>query len=311
MTSKNEARLKMYQSVADFLSKNTTIIETLPNFAALFSGLQSNITGVLQLLKDQSGDRSGIALTKNKEREEIIALTTTLSGKMVAYATILENDILLRKVRMNKARLRRQSDHELPAHCLVLCDEAQSLLSELSSYSVTEEEIKVLRQKCNAYLEIIPKPKESRRDSKVSTNAMIKLLKETDLLLLKMDAIILIISSSNASFYEHYRNSRKTIETGRRGKAILGKVQDAISKTGISRVTVSLIPGNGSSHGKSAAEMTGIRKKTTEKGLFSIPAIETGTYLVTAVKEGYEPQTITAYITDGEVQHLNLELLPK
>jgi hypothetical protein len=308
MTSKNEARLKMYQSVADFLSKNTSITEPLPNFAILSSKLEGNIAGLLLLIQEQSGDQSGITLTKNKGREEIIIHAATLSGKLVAYATLIENDILLQSVRMTRSTMMAKSDHQLAGLCLSLCDEATSMLPELQAYAVTEEEITALRKLCTDFLIIIPKPRESIRDSRQLTLEQNRIMQETEKVLQKMDALLLIIRSTNSALYEHYRSSRKIMDNSSRSQTLRGLVKDARSKAGISRAVVTLEPENG--NGKSSTEPLKILKKTAAKGGFAIPSMETGTYLVTAGKEGYETGSLTVYITHGELSRVNLELNP-
>jgi hypothetical protein len=51
-------------------------------------------------------------------------------------------------------------------------------------------------------------------------------------------------------------------------------------------------------------------KKTASKGRFSIKTLASGTYLVTATKEGYATQTTTLYVNAGELTNITLALQP-
>ena len=157
---------------------------------------------------------------------------------------------------------------------------------------------------------MIPKSRESRRDSKQTNHAMDKIMQETDQVLKKMDAAILILQYSTPAFYEHFRNSRKIVDMGSRSQAIRGLIQDAVTREGIHGVMVSFEAGNGIGNGKSETGTPLKQKKTAAKGGFTVPRLDTGTYLVTAGKEGYESRSMTIIVTDGELTHVNLELKP-
>jgi len=309
MKSKNEARLKMYQSVVAFLLKNSGVTDPLPTFAALFLLLQSNIESILQIVKEQSSDRSGITVDKNAQRKEIVLRILTLSGKMVAYATLNKNNELLHLIRFTKSDLVSSTDHALLSHASLICDQASELLTELDIYNVTTDEIGSLRQLSAVFLDNIPKPREMRRDHRQLTLSLDDLMKETDHALLELDAVMLIVRFSNASFYDHYKNSRKVVETGTRGQTVRGLVTDSATSMGIKGVTVSFEPGNGNET-KAGTELSKTVKQTADKGGFTIDSLETGTYRVSASKEGYTTQSLTVYITDGELTNVNIALQP-
>jgi hypothetical protein len=308
MTSKDEARLKMYQSVTDFLAKNNEITQRLPDFAILYSLLQGNINSLMDLINKQSGDKSGITLTKKKERNEIVNRASALSGKIAAYATLVGNDILFQAIKHTKSEFEGKTDFQLAGLCQALCDEATPLLPELLNYFVKEEEITKLRQLCKDYLDIIPKPREVQLASRQCTQTIKKTILIADQILHKMDALIQIIRYSDAAFYDHYRGSRRIVELSRRSLTIRGLVQDIITKTGIRGALVSFEPGNGK--GSEGTQLAVVQKKTALKGMFSISSLETGTYQVLASKEGYESHTQIVHVTNGELTHLNLELNP-
>jgi hypothetical protein len=307
MRTKNEARLKMYQSVADFLSQNTETTKSLPEFADLFAQLQLNISDILNYVKNQSGNKGGVTFAKKKEKDEVMSRTLALAGKLTAYATITGDELLKRTSKLNPSKLQSKSEHHFVGISLSLCDTASALLDKLAGYSVTAGEIDRLRQLCSEFQSMIPKPREARQDYKQINLAIRQLMDDTDIILEKMDALIQIIRYSNAIFYEHYTGSRKVIDIGRRSQAVRGTVKDALSKSGIPGVNISFTSSNGNGEGKKSI----LEKRTASKGGFIVPTISTGAYQVRAVKEGYQPLTLTVHVSEGELAHVNFELSPQ
>lgn len=311
MNSNQESRLSMYQAVADFLLKNSSVTTPLPNFATLFVLLQQNIAQILLILKEQNSDRSGIAVNKREQRADVEMRTLNLSGKMVAYATVENNKELLPLIRFSKSDVSTCADNVLVSHAIKLCDTAEPLLPDVGTFTVTAEEISELRDICVAFLAKMPQPMESRRDLKQTTQALNSLMMETNGLLMKIDAIMLIIRFSNSSFYEHYKNSRSVIKTGSRSLAMKGTMTDAATGLGLAGVTLSIVPGNGSAlKSASGPDLSKIVKISAAKGGFNVKTLADGTYIVTAAKEGYVPQSYTAYVNNGELTVVNMALQP-
>lgn len=311
MTNKQESRLSMYQAVADFLLKNSETTNPLPNFASLFALLQQNIASLLLVVKDQTSNRSGIAENKKEQRADVELRTITLSGKLVAYATVENNKELLALIRLTKSELSTCADNVLVSHAVKVCDAAEAQLPNLAAYMVTAAEITGLRDTCTAYLLKMPQPMENRRDGKQTTLSLTVLMKDTDALLLKLDAIMLIIRFSNSGFYDRYKNSRSVINTASRSWALKGTVTDSLTSQGLAGVTLTIEPVNGTAgKSKGGSELSKNVKITAAKGGFTVKTLENGTYMVTASKEGYAPQTYTAYVTNGELCVVNIALQP-
>lgn len=311
MNTKDEARLSMYQAVIDYLKKNAGITGPLPQFAVLFLALEQNLGKLILLGQELSSDRSGVTVTKKDQQADIEMRSVNLSGKMVAFATLENNKELLTLIKLTKSTLHSSKDNELVAHSLKLCDAAEANLPNLAAYDVTQVEITALKDLCASFLVIIPKPGESKKDKTEVLKAFKNLLKDTDALLAKIDAIMLIVRYSNPDFYAHYISSRIVVNTGARTLALQCKVTDALTGKGQAGATVVFEPGNGTAmKTKGGADLVKTVKKASVKGGLNLKTLPAGTYLVTVSKEGYVTQTVTVYVNDGELTTVNVALQP-
>lgn len=311
MNTKDEARLSMYQAVIDFLKKNTEITVPLPQFAVIFLALEQNLGKLLTLGQELGSDRSGVTVTKKEQQADIELRSVNLSGKMVAYATLENNNDLLTLIKLTKSTLRKSKDNELVAHALKLCDAAEAHLGDLATYNVTQDEITALKDLCASFLIMIPKPGENKKDKAEVLQAFKKMLKDTDALLAKLDAIMLIIRFTNTEFYDHYNSSRSIVNTGARKLALQCKVTDANTGKGLAGATVVFEPVNGTAmKTKAGADLVKNVKIASAKGGLNLKTLPTGTYLVTVSKEGFVPQTVTVYVNEGELTSVNVALQP-
>lgn len=312
MNTRDEARLSMYQAVIDFLKKNPAITAILPQFPEILAALELNVEKLLQLGQELNSDRSGVADTKKGQKAEIELRSVTLSGKMVAFATLEKNNELLKLIKLTKTTLSRSKDNDLMAHALKLCDAAEAHLPQLTDYTVTQAEVTALRDLCAAFLVNLPKPNEGKKD-RAEVNRLFKnLLKETDGLFLKLDALMLIVKYSKSEFYAHYSSSSAITVTGARKLTVKCKITDAATGLGLPGALISFEPVNGTSiKSKAGADLVKNVKKASVKGGLNLKTMDTGTYLVTVKKNGFVTQTATVYVNDGELTSVNMALQPE
>ncbi|NVO18328.1 MAG: carboxypeptidase regulatory-like domain-containing protein [Bacteroidetes bacterium] len=307
MNSQLIARLKMYQVMADLLSENAEITQTLPGFPDLLLTLQQKIGLLKEDVKNQSGNTNGIAYAKKKDRDELIKSALELSRKITAYASMNGNELLSRNSKISHSTLSRKLDHELAGYCLNLCESALTMLEQLQPYSVTEEEVKAIKQLADEFFYMIPKPKEAKNQLKQSHDSVKRLISETDVVLKKMDILLQILRNTNSGFYEKYLAARKIFLHGGKKISMKGIVKDARTQTGLSGVVVEFTHPNGGGNGYLEVIL---KKKTSSLGGFTIQSLEAGTYQAVASKAGYESQTLPVFINDGELFHLNFNLNP-
>lgn len=302
MLSKQESRLSMQMVVRDYLLLNTAITGTLPNFAGLFTAVQSGITQIQAIREQQEFDKTGIAVNKSELRANLTALAIDVARKVVAYASFVNNTVLLNEVKYTESELKRSADTILKDKCQVIYDRANANVVALNTYGVTPALLTNLLAAINAYNVSIPKPRLGIADKKGATLQLALLLKSVDDNLLKIDTLVEVVRMLQPAFYSEYKNVRKIIESGVSSLTAKGKVTDSVSGDGLKGVTVKFTAENNSDV---------VVKRTADKGGFNVKTLSEGTYNVTVSKPGYKDAVVTVNVTNGELSVIDVKLEKK
>lgn len=296
----------MYLVVRDYLVANAAITATLPNYAGFFSGVSSGIIQIQSIRAQQEADKTGIAGNKTQLKANLISLAMDVSRKVVAYATIVDNSLLLQEVNYAESELKKCADTILKDRCQVIYDRANANLAVLGSYGVTAAIVANLLTALTAYNVAIPKPRLGITEKKRATEQLVVLLKAVDDNLAKIDVLVEIVKVIQANFYNEYRNVRKIIETGG-ALSVKGKITDAASGAGLKGATVVFAADAGSTNAKTSGSSSKM-KKSADKGGFNIKSLGEGSYTVTILKPGYKDAVVSVYVTAGVLSAVDVAL---
>ncbi len=315
MTSKQESKNSMFLAVKDYLTANATIVSALPNYSVYFTAYQNSITGIQTYAEQQMFDKTGISASKKQLRSTLVALAVDTSRKLTAYAKFANNQVLLKETKFTESDLKSGADTTLRDYAQGIYDRAQTNLTALATYGVTAATQTALQAAITAYVASIPKPRLGITDKKQSTIQLANNFAAADLALENIDIIIEMVRVSQANFYNGYKTARKIIETGTNSLSLKGFVTDAATGEPLKGVTINFCPEcveptqKAAANGMSAAkEEVVLTKRTAEKGGFNIKSLPEGVYKVTIKKNGYQEQTVTVAVTDGEMGDLNIGL---
>ena len=311
MTSEQESRLSMQMVARDFLSQNATITTALPNYAGYFTAVQIGITQIQVIREQQEFDKTGITANKNQLRETLIVQSIDVSRKMVAYATYVNNQVLLSEINYKERELRKSADTILKDCCQVIYDRANSNLAALSTYGVTAPILTTLLNALNAYNTAIPKPRLGIADKKIATTQLVSLLKTVDDNLAKIDTLVEIVRITQPNFYNEYKTARKIVETGVGSLALKGKITDSVSGAGLKGATITITPDSSNKSLKASGGNSAVVKRTADKGGFNVKSLAEGSYSVTISKPGYKDAVVTVDVTNGELSVVDVELEKK
>ena len=99
--------------------------------------------------------------------------------------------------------------------------------------------------------------------------------------------------------------------TGARKLAVKFKITDSSAGKGLAGALIAFEPINGTViKSKAGADLVKNVKIASAKGGLNLKTLPAGTYLITASKEGFMPQTVTVYLNDGELTTVNVALQP-
>jgi len=307
MKTKQENRFSMYLAVVDFCEKNTSVTTILPNFSINLSKLKTTCEQIHVIVEVQAADTSGTTSGKNDSRENLIVLGADTSRKLVAYATLVKNQKLLKEIKYTESDLRHLPDTTLANVVKLIYDRAQTHLASLASYQITAETQAALLQAIDNYKMALPAPRVEKVSQVQATKQLAALFATGDEALAAMDVVVEIVRLTEPDFYAGYKSVRKIIESGNGKLSVKGLVTEAHSGEPLPGVVISFWP-DGDMLKTDATGDASLVKKTAVKGGFNVSSLPAGTYRVTLQKPGYAEQTLTIYVNDGELTTVDVQL---
>ncbi len=307
MTNKMESKYLMVLAIISYLEKNATITNTLPNYSPLYTKMKANILQVEILRGMKETVTSGIPISKEQLKSDLIAMALDYSRKTEAYASINNNIILSKEVHYSKTDLKKSGNAKLKDRALIIYDRALANLPAMISYGVNEEGLAAYKLLIDQFTEELPNVRLGKSGQKQTSDQLIQLFKENDEILSKIDLLVEIVHTSQPVFYKGYKDLRKVIETGRSSLAAKGMVTDASNGEPLKGVRISFdLDGNKAMTTKSNGSIV---KKSAEKGRFNVKTMAAGIYIVTASKIGYVTQVVKLVVNTGELSDLKVELV--
>ena len=315
MTNKQESYLNMAMVSSAYLAANSTITANLPSFSTYFTPLQSGITTIQSIREQQEFDKTGIAVNKNQLKATLISQAIDVARRVVAYATNVNNAVLLAETSYTESDLKKSPDTVLKDRCQVIYDRANTNAAALATYGVTAAILTTLSTSITNFNAAIPKPRLGIADKKQATDQLATLFDTLDGNFTKIDTLVEMVRVTQVNFYNEYRTTRKIIDTGTSFLALKGTATEMQSGEPVQNATFTFQPvsavqlkamsssasGNGNGNGH-------IVKKTATKGSFNIKSMPEGTYTVTITKPGYKDQIATVSVVNGEMTDLAVQL---
>jgi hypothetical protein len=317
MTNKQESHLTMAMAASSYLAANATITATLSNFATYFTPLQSQVTQIQTIREQQEFDKTGIAENKKQLRATLTAQAIDVARRVVAYATNVNNTILLAEVSYTESDLKKSPDTILKDRSQVIYDRANANVTALTTYGVTAAILTTLLASITSFNTAIPKPRMGIADKKQATDQLVALFDALDANFYKIDTLVEMVKIAQVNFYNEYKNLRKIIDTGAGSLVLKGSAIDLLSGEPVKNATFTFLPvtntllkaaainGNSNGNGNGNGHIV---KKTAEKGIFYIKSATDGTYNVTIEKPGYKIQNAVVSIVNGELTVLEIAL---
>ena len=295
MNSIQDKKLNMFLLLISVISGiDVAVLALLPGFSALFVKLQANVNLLHQELGKQATDISGVALNKNLVKKLLIAMTISISDKLVALATNTKDVVLKEESRITSSELKKISNNNCHIACQKIYDAAYAHKAALVAYGVTDELLQTFDTYLNSFESLIPAPKREEDEKKMATTEIAILFAETDVIVEDMDALVKVVNDSHPEVVEQYFLARKIGKPGYRVLAATLKVMD----------------GSGNPMGKvlvSCAELS-LKRNTTMKGNLLIRTSPEGVYKFSFSKPGYKTVIHELSFVKGSRLEMNVEM---
>lgn len=300
MTTRQESKLKMYLSVRIYLLANPTITAKLPNFELFMAALDSAILQIQTNSELSQYNTKGVTNNKQQLRETVIMLTVDASAKMQAFAKFTQDTVLLSETKFLKTTLNNASSLALADISNGLANRIDLHLDAVTAYGLTAATQTQYRAAIDAFVEAIPKPRQSQLKSKENTLLEAQGFVAADDALDNIDTLVEITRQTEQVFYTGYRNARKIVDQGTGSLQVQGVVTEAANGKQIPYATL-VFKLNGQ-------EEVITEKETAAKGGFMIKSLPEGIYDITVSKVGFKPQTITTTVRWDELCNVVVEL---
>ncbi len=209
MTNNQESRLSMAMAESAYLAANSTITANLPNFATYFTPIQSGITQFKLSVNNKSLIKPVLQLTKINSGQHLIAQAIDVERRVVAYATNVNNAVLLAETSYTESDLKKSPDTVLKDRCQVIYDSANTNVAALATYGVTAAILTTLQTAITNFNAAIPKPRIGIADKKQATDQLVTLFDTLDTNFAKIDMLVEMVKVSQANFYNEYKNFAK------------------------------------------------------------------------------------------------------
>ena len=215
MIDNQENKLSMYRATENTLDDNNAFWSGFTAFADAKLALTGNIMAIQAASQQQDAIITGISVDKKTLKDTLVNLAATVSGKVVGYATVVNNGELLNAVNYSHSQLDKTRDELLGQRCQNIHDQANAHLAALVAYDITAPMLATLQAAIDAYVAKTPEPRVAKAAKKAVTQNLRELFKETDKILkLRLDKFMLAYKSSEPQFYNSYKAARIIIDLG-------------------------------------------------------------------------------------------------
>ena len=230
-------------------------------------------------------------------------LTIKYANRATVLATQINNDTLLKEVRINEWDLGKSAGVTLVERSQLIYDRVEANIASLSDQAVTPDTQKEFQDTITAFKDAIASPRSGITARKQATEKISLLFDAVDAELDIMDLVVRTAKEEYPDFFTGYKNSRMLIDIGTGSLALRASAKEIVSGAPLSGVE--FIFRNEADGGNGNGEIV---KKTSKMGSFHLKSMDSGTYRVRINKEGYKEKEASVSVTDGDRSELNVEL---
>lgn len=299
MTSKQEAKLNMYNAVLAFCSQNAVVVAVIPAFTAAVNNLIAQKNQIDDTAQQEAIIITGITINKANLKKIMVASATNIASAGFAFATSTNNSVLKEKFKFASSDFQRFKDDELPLIVQNIHDNANAFAPELVAFGITAPMLTSFQTQITSYINAVPSPRNAASQRKALRELLVTYFKNADLILKEqMDKLALQFKTSDPEFYNAYRNNRIIVNAPTSASQVAGTIKILNADPVIVGVAITV---------------TGQPYNATSEidGSYSLKIPVPGLYTINFAKAGYVPLQIpNIQVKLGETTNLNIELTP-
>ncbi len=300
MTSRNEAKLGMYNAVLTHIEANGTITATVPAFETAAASLRTIYNNIIEAAQQEEQAIKGITLDKSAARIALCQEAANIAAAVFAFAAAASNNTLKEQVNYPVSKLLLTKDELLIPACNNIHDLANTNVAVLTPYGVTGARLTSFNVLISDYQEVIPTPRNAATSKAAVRTSLTNLFKQADeIFKTQLDKIAMQFKTSNIDFYNTYKQNRIILDAATSSTQVTGVITDSETNQPIANVKVQVVDQPYTATSNAIGEYT-----------VKIPV--PGTYnLAFTIIAGYNNKTQNGVsVTLGQSTTLNMQLVP-
>ncbi len=300
MTSRNEAKLGMYNAVLTHIEANGTITATVPAFETAADALRAVYNNIIDASQQESLAIGGITTDKSQARIALCQEAANIAAAVFAFAAAASNNTLKEQVNYPVSKLLLTKDELLIPACNNIHDLANTNAALLIPYGVTATRLTAFETILENYQELIPSPRNAVTSKAAVRTSLTNLFKQADTLLkTQLDKIALQFKTSNEEFYNTYKQNRIILDAATSSTQVTGVITDSVSNQPIPGVKVQVVD-------------QPYTATSNALGQYTVKVPVPGTYNIAfTILAGYSNKTQTGVVvTLGQSTTVNTQLVP-
>jgi hypothetical protein len=312
MKDSQRNKLNMYVLVRDYLLASVTITNKIAVLAALISTFNDYITEIFAISEQQERDQTGVTQTKKSLRAALIAQMEKITRKCVAYASGVNDVVLLQMIRFTPSQLKAMADADLVKKAEDMVTVITPKLADVAGYNITASDLESLSGLKTDFVSIYTAPTGNKKSKSQLTEKLNALFGSTDAVLEKIDDQVGALYDTDPDFFAEYNKKRVLVKLSKRQRAFQMWITDAETGQPIKKAVVKLV-NKTANNGLKAATSSGadltknVKKAGAQGGLIenSMPA---GEYAYEVSYGGYVTQTGSFFVNDGQMTEVRVLL---
>ncbi len=307
MKDYQKAELKMMKEVVKFFDDNSTLEKDNKILKNHIDKLRDLIKQIDDYAVKQNFDNTGYTKNKILAKQDLSNSIVNITASICSYATDSGKNELYQAFNTPISKVGKMSDIDLGNYCNTVLEQAEQYKDELKPYNVTADELVNLTKQNQAYANILLIPAEERKERKVATDNIKKLISESlQLLSRSIDNDMVHYKDTQADLYQTYENMREIDDSQTTALSIIGTVyegadDDCDGDCELQHVKV----GVKFKAGKAWKESV---KMTSEKGNYQFKGIPDGKCTVTFELEYYDTVVKEIAVYSDKATKLDVEM---
>ena len=290
MTSRQNSFYTMLRRLLAFLKRNTALFPRVSVMDNLITDLEAYLIQIDSLKEQQGTDISGVRKQKGTIRLTATQKALEVSKALLVYAKTSGNEVLAQKINYTERELIKYSDNNLDTAFGVILTSAQHFQTELMGYGVTPENVLGFKAAVDAFKAAMGSPKDGTIARKQITERLFSLFEQQAHVLEKIDLLMETLKFAHPALYGEYQDNRR-VENRTGSLSLRMSITDATTAHGLWGVNVTFMLDG----------VIELEKTSAEAGGFSVKSLVEGIYVLTLSKIGYQTQTITVNVSNGDL----------